>query len=452
MATGFLRVKGNRIVDGNGTVVLLHGASLGGALKYNFINGYPGSESFARAAMLKAMGAEHYEYFFDRFLHHFFTEKDVEYLKSLGINSLRIPFGYKHFEDNMNPRILKDGAFTGICTDDEWKVSTGSLVTSEIYDGEVCDLNREPKGWQRRGFYDSVWEPVRVLPLPNAKLVSPTGPPVRKIEELPAREIVTSPPGRTIVDFGQNSWAGILTDCPQRDERLGGTGDIHIFAPTANYLYDTCGMLQSWITDLAAEQLEDGSGIPPHFCPNVLPQDPKAPAAIWGDAVIGLPWALYQAYGDPRILSDQLTSMQGWFDQGIPRDEATGLWRDDSYRWQYGDWLDPKAPPSEPADPTTDTLLVANAYLVHMTSIMHEIGRALNRNNISEKYSRQAQDLKATFQRRYITPEGRVVSDTQTGLALALAIIFNLFETAAQEAVAATTRASKSQLASRVQT
>ncbi|KAL3453405.1 putative glucanase [Aspergillus insuetus] len=113
MATGFLRVTGNQIADENGTVVLLRGASLGGVLNMeNFVNGYPGSESFARAAMLKAMGAEHYEYFFKRFFHHFFTDKDVEYLKSLGINSLRIPFGYKHFEDDMNPRDLKNGAFT----------------------------------------------------------------------------------------------------------------------------------------------------------------------------------------------------------------------------------------------------------------------------------------------------------------------------------------------------
>jgi alpha-L-rhamnosidase len=232
----------------------------------------------------------------------------------------------------------------------------------------------------------------------------------------------------------RGNFVSIPTDCPQRDERLGWTGDIHIFAPTANYLYDTCGMLKSWVTDLAAEQLSDGSGIPPHFCPNVFPNDPKAPAAIWGDVVIGLPWALYQAYGDPRILSDQLDSMQGWLGRGIPRDEHTGLWRDDSYRWQYGDWLDPKAPPFEPADSMTDSLLVANAYLVHMTSIMHEVGKALHRDDLAEKYNRQAASLKAAFQRCYITPEGRVVSDTQTGLALA--IIFNLFSNPQQESTA----------------
>jgi alpha-L-rhamnosidase len=107
---------------------------------------------------------------------------------------------------------------TVICTDSEWKVSTGSLITSEIYDGEVCDLNREPKGWQRSGFDDSAWKAVRVLPLSSStKLVSPTGPPVRKIEELPAKEIITSPSGRTIVDFGQNllGWVRVHLTGPQ---------------------------------------------------------------------------------------------------------------------------------------------------------------------------------------------------------------------------------------------
>lgn len=74
------------------------------------MNGYPGSESSARKAMLKVMGQEHYDYFFDRLIHHFFTEDDAKLLKSLRINSVRIPFSYKHFEDDMNPRVLKEAS------------------------------------------------------------------------------------------------------------------------------------------------------------------------------------------------------------------------------------------------------------------------------------------------------------------------------------------------------
>ena len=78
------------------------------------MNGYPGSESFARKAMLKVMGQERYSYFFDRLFHHFFTAEDAKLLQSLGINSVRIPFSYKHFEDDMNPRVLKETGFQGL--------------------------------------------------------------------------------------------------------------------------------------------------------------------------------------------------------------------------------------------------------------------------------------------------------------------------------------------------
>ncbi|KAF2012735.1 glycoside hydrolase family 5 protein [Aaosphaeria arxii CBS 175.79] len=112
MASGFLRVRGNKIVDQNGEVVILRGASLGGSLNMeNFMNGYPGTESSTRAAMLQVMGTENYEFFFDRFHHYFFTEKDAEFLKSCGLNSVRVPFSYKHFESDLNPRVLKEDGF-----------------------------------------------------------------------------------------------------------------------------------------------------------------------------------------------------------------------------------------------------------------------------------------------------------------------------------------------------
>lgn len=231
----------------------------------------------------------------------------------------------------------------------------------------------------------------------------------------------------------RGNFLSIPTDCPQRDERLGWTGDIHIFAATANYLYDTCGMLKSWMKDLTFEQMADGSGIPPFFCPNVFLKDPKYPTAIWGDVTVGLPWNLYKSYGDQNILSQQMESMQAWLGNGIIRDKTTGLWKDDSY--QFGDWLDPKAPSDEPGNSITDPQLVANAYLVHTTFLMHKSCVALGLHKLAETYHESALKLKAMYQERYITPEGRVVSDSQT--AIALSIHFNLFKTPAQEAVAA---------------
>ncbi|KAL2681092.1 hypothetical protein Neosp_008695 [[Neocosmospora] mangrovei] len=112
MSSGYLQVKGNEIVDQDGNVVVLRGTSLGGWLNMeNFLTGYPGTESCARAAMLEVMGKKKYDFFFDRFLHHFFTENDAKFLQSFGLNSLRLPFSYKHFEDDMNPRQLKEEGF-----------------------------------------------------------------------------------------------------------------------------------------------------------------------------------------------------------------------------------------------------------------------------------------------------------------------------------------------------
>jgi len=108
----------------------------------------------------------------------------------------------------------------------------------------------------------------------------------------------------------KGNFLSIPTDCPQRDERLGWTGDIQIFAPTANFLYDTSGMLAGWLKDLAAEQMKDYNGVPPLVCPNVIADPfPKAQAA-WADAAILTPFDLYQSFGDPKILTNPYGSMK----------------------------------------------------------------------------------------------------------------------------------------------
>ncbi|KAL2831037.1 putative glucanase [Aspergillus pseudoustus] len=112
MTKGFLQVKGSQIVDGNGTPVVLRGSALGGWLNMeNFLTGFPGHESGVRAAMREAMGDESYEYFYDRWLYHFFTEADAKLFSSLGLNCLRLPFNHRHLEDDMNPRVLKESGF-----------------------------------------------------------------------------------------------------------------------------------------------------------------------------------------------------------------------------------------------------------------------------------------------------------------------------------------------------
>ncbi|RAH71728.1 glycoside hydrolase family 5 protein [Aspergillus aculeatinus CBS 121060] len=112
MSAGILKVKGNQVVDNNGDEVLLRGAAIGGwANMENFITGFPGHESQHRAAMRKVLGPEKYEFFFDRWLEYFFTEADAKFYAELGLNCLRIPFNFRHLEDDMNPRVLKESGF-----------------------------------------------------------------------------------------------------------------------------------------------------------------------------------------------------------------------------------------------------------------------------------------------------------------------------------------------------
>ncbi|CRK45799.1 hypothetical protein BN1723_001142 [Verticillium longisporum] len=107
MASGILRTSGKDIVDANGNTTTLGGWML----MENFINGFPGRENQIRAALLKVLGKEKYDFFFDKFLEYFFTEKDAEFLSSLGFNCLRLSFNYRHFEDDMNPMVIKVEGF-----------------------------------------------------------------------------------------------------------------------------------------------------------------------------------------------------------------------------------------------------------------------------------------------------------------------------------------------------
>ncbi|PNS21041.1 hypothetical protein CAC42_3378 [Sphaceloma murrayae] len=108
MAPSILKVQGDKVVDGTGKPVVLRGSALGGWMNQeNFIVGYPGHEYQFRASMSRVLGAEKADFFFDRFLYHFFTAADAAFFSSLGLNLLRLPFNYRHFEDDMNPRVLK---------------------------------------------------------------------------------------------------------------------------------------------------------------------------------------------------------------------------------------------------------------------------------------------------------------------------------------------------------
>jgi alpha-L-rhamnosidase len=207
----------------------------------------------------------------------------------------------------------------------------------------------------------------------------------------------------------------IPTDCPQRDERLGWTGDLQVFAPTASYLYDCAGMLTSWLADLAVEQLADG--VPPFYVPYVGLNEAR-PVAAWGDAAVIVPWVLFQRFADRGLLAAQYPSMKAWVDTvaGIAGDGC--LWQGEAL--QLGDWLDPSAPGDGPWAAATDPYLVANAYFAHSASLLASAAEILGHDQDAEKYGRLAAWLRRAWNTAYATEDGLLASDTQTAYALAL--------------------------------
>ena len=223
----------------------------------------------------------------------------------------------------------------------------------------------------------------------------------------------------------RGNFVGIPTDCPQRDERLGWTGDINAFAPTATFLYDVRGVLASWLADLALEQREFGKV--PWTVPHALPNPPEV-VALWSDVAVNLPWALYQEYGDVRHLTDAYESMTAYVRQVAGLLDENDLW---SSGFQFGDWLDPATPASNPMAGRTDRYLVANAYFSRSVRQLAQIARILDRPGDADEFAELAERVVAAFRREFITPSGRMVDDTET--AYSLAICFDLLEPAQRD-------------------
>uniref|UniRef100_A0A7C1JVN4 alpha-L-rhamnosidase n=1 Tax=Caldilinea aerophila TaxID=133453 RepID=A0A7C1JVN4_9CHLR len=223
----------------------------------------------------------------------------------------------------------------------------------------------------------------------------------------------------------RGNFLDIPTDCPQRDERLGWTGDLQVFSPTASFLYDVSGVLRSWLHDLIVEQRRMG-GVVPHVVPNVLGETAGGTAA-WGDAATVVPSVLYQRFGDVQILAEQFESMCAWVDSiaGVASD--TLLW---DKGFQFGDWLDPTAPPDKPWQARTDAAIIATAYFAHSAELVARAAEVLGRTEAKQRYAELAAKVKAAFAREYVTPAGRIMCDAET--AYSLALVFDLLPTAEQ--------------------
>ncbi|BDZ65084.1 alpha-L-rhamnosidase [Agromyces mangrovi Wang et al. 2018] len=229
----------------------------------------------------------------------------------------------------------------------------------------------------------------------------------------------------------RGNFLDVPTDCPQRDERLGWTGDIQIFAPTASFLYDSAGFLTSWLADLAAEQ--DERGRVPHVVPDILRTELSwSPGAAWGDAATIVPWTIWERTGDRNVLERQLPSMKAWVD--CIRAEAGDdlVWRGGA---QFGDWLDPTAPEEDAARAKADPNVVATAHFARSAQIVAWAAEVVGADGLAQEYDALAAAVRAAFVREFVTGSGLVFSDAQTVYALALH--WNLIEEPALRARAA---------------
>lgn len=420
-----------------------------------------------------------------------------------------------------------DGTTTTVAaTGDGWEAAAEcSVVDSGIYAGEHQDLRITAADFRPVRVGAAALPGYETVPVPEARIA----PPVRRIETLPVADVLATPSGGTILDFGQNlvgrlrvrlrgdagarvtirhaevledgelslrplrnaaatatfdlsggddvlesrfsfygfryaeitgadvdpadveavvlhtdmtrtgwfsasdplierlhenvvwgmrgNFLSIPTDCPQRDERLGWTGDIQVFTPTASFLYDCAGFLTSWLRDLAHEQARDDGSVPVVVPSALTGFAGGASPAAWGDAATVVPTVLHERFGDRDVVAAQYESMRTWVD-AIGRDAGEGgLW---AGRMQLGDWLDPAAPPDKPGHAKVDSDIVASAYYARSLRQVADAARLLGFETDAAHYSTLAERSRRAFTAEYVTPAGRMMSDAPTAYALAL--------------------------------
>jgi len=220
------------------------------------------------------------------------------------------------------------------------------------------------------------------------------------------------------IQWGQKgNFLDVPTDCPQRDERLGWTGDAQVFSMTAAFNYNVAPFYTKWMRDVAADQSADGKV--PFVVPDVLKG--AGGSTAWADVAIIVPWTTYLTYGDKRILEVQYPSMKAWVEYMKSRAGEDLIWTGD---FHFGDWLAFATTNSDYPGATTEKDLIATAYYSYSSGLLAKIAGIIGQNDDAKKYAQLSDNIKKAFQKEFVTPAGRLVSHTQTAYSLALA--FNL--------------------------
>jgi len=216
------------------------------------------------------------------------------------------------------------------------------------------------------------------------------------------------------IQWGQKgNFIDVPTDCPQRDERLGWTGDAQAFCRTAAFNMDVSPFFTKWLKDVAADQ--DSNGAVPFVIPDVLRN--KGTSAGWGDVSTITPWTMYRVFGDKRILETQYPSMKSYVE--YIRNKAG-----DSYLWKggsvFGDWLFYKSMRQTENDGYTSPDMIATMFYAYSSHLLAQAAAVLGKTDDEKTYSNIFEKVKEAFNRNYVTAEGRVASESQTGYVLAL--------------------------------
>jgi alpha-L-rhamnosidase len=423
-----------------------------------------------------------------------------------------------------------DGSKETVISDENWKSNTGSILYSEIYNGETIDARKEEKGWSTSSYDDTKWAGVRLSDY-KGTLLATYNEPVRKKEVFKPVKIFKTPKGEQVIDFGQNlvglvqvkvkgkagdkitifhaevldkagnfytenlraakqkneyilkgegeesfephftfqgfryikiegfpseikeenftavalysdmkktgeftsshqlinqlqkniqwgqngNFVDVPTDCPQRDERLGWTGDAQAFARTATFNRQSHNFFTKWLKDVAIDQAE-AEGSVPFVVPNVLGKK-AAGSAGWADVATIIPWDMYLAYGDKQVLENQYESMKSWV--GFMEKNSTNyLW---NKGFHFGDWLFYSLTDDRDGlSAVTDKYLIAQCFFAHSTNLLIKTATVLGKQDDANKYSALLKNIKEAFMREYMTAAGRLISSTQTAYVLAL--------------------------------
>lgn len=192
--------------------------------------------------------------------------------------------------------------------------------------------------------------------------------------------------------WGQRgNFLDVPTDCPQRDERLGWTGDAQVFVRTASYFYDVERFFRKWLRDLAADQHSNGAV--GHVIPDLVPNE--SGSAAWGDVAVICPWTVYQTYGNKAVLEEQFESMKNWVDFITASTTTPDLWTGGTH---FGDWVALDAPEGSYKGSTRDDF-IASAFYAYSTELLIKAGKLLGKDMTA--YEAQYARIVAAFRQAY---------------------------------------------------